>query len=110
MTNSVISDRNLTIPGAGVRSSDTPKPGARTATDAPGASVTTDTADVDRAQLALNQVSSVNSETSVVTADQVRDRLEQLKSLVGEDPRAAAAAHARIDSNVFDAAMARPAA
>jgi hypothetical protein len=110
LTNPVTSDRNLTIPTGALRSSDA----SRSSNQATGSDVkqgaTADTADIDRAQQVLNQVSRDIGTTGVATADEARNRLEQLKALINNDPQTAAAAQAGIDGSIFDAAMARPTA
>ena len=65
-------------------------------------------ADVDRAHRRLSQETERSQEPAIRSADEGRRRISDLKALLAADPRAALDAHARVDTRLFEAAMARP--
>jgi hypothetical protein len=67
-------------------------------------------ADVDRAHRRLSQETERSQEPAIRSADEARRRISGLKALLTADPRAALDAHGRVDTQLFEAAMARPTA
>jgi hypothetical protein len=106
---------NLTIGDKNLAATAVNKPSSvsiaerRTGDGATLATTGTDAADVDRARKALEQASALPAETRpIADATEARDRLADLKRMIGGDPERALAAQAGIDTDSFNIAMARP--
>ena len=70
----------------------------------------TDRADISHAHQRLSRQSEGVREAAIVTAEGARRQATLLKEMLTGSPAAAVKAHGGIDGNVFEAAMARPAA
>ena len=69
-----------------------------------------DSADVGRANQRLAQEVDTRAEPALSSPEQARARIAQLQIQIAAEPRTVVQAHSRVDADLVQAAMARPAA
>ncbi len=110
MTKPITSDNFPTPPVAKERKLDaqTPEQGSPTGTGATAG--TADSADVTRGQQLLTREMAQSRDTALTSSAQARERIAQLKAQITADPQTASRAHGKMQTDFFEAAIARPAA